>query len=399
MEYETPAQAIAISKEMKQHIPRVGAERVGVQTITIHQQRQELDSRFAIFHKIPDITQITNSKRSPPIRFTFPVRTFVRKSQRDLLRIPILSEQIKWLNSLPQILRSHFPQVEKSYVDENKLVYYDMPFYEGYRTITKLLFESKINAEHCLNFMRKILDFVFKYLYSITTGQVPNDYIKNLHLTRVKDRLTETIQRETSFKEIIDSQNIRIANTSFPNILSIISNIEKKPNTLTDLIPSKLVMIHGDLHFGNILVKYNEQTNELMDFILIDPGGFKNGGDIFYDMGKLWHSFHGLYDFLLMNEFNLNYQEEGEPCFDLRITKKEVLKEYEKINSQFTDLLLNYKQIKEEKNWELRTLFSEACHFCSMIPFHITNISKARAMYATGVRLLNECYNKLCSKL
>ena len=59
------------------------------------------------------------------------------------------------------------------------------------------------------------------------------------------------------------------------------------------MVPKSLYQIHGDLHFQNILVGDSSKN-----FILADPRGDKEGSDIFYDMGKLWHSFNGKYDLI-----------------------------------------------------------------------------------------------------
>lgn len=57
--------------------------------------------------------------------------------------------------------------------------------------------------------------------------------------------------------------------------------------------PQELVMIHGDFHFQNILI-----SDDYSDFVIADPRGELAGSDIFYDFGKLWHSFDGKYDLI-----------------------------------------------------------------------------------------------------
>jgi hypothetical protein len=51
--------------------------------------------------------------------------------------------------------------------------------------------------------------------------------------------------------------------------------------------------------------------------------------------------------------------------------------------------------VKEDPEWETKSLFAEACHFISMIPFHLENEKKAMAIYLQGVVLLNKVMERL----
>ena len=86
----------------------------------------------------------------------------------------------------------------------------------------------------------------------------------------------------------------------------MIDKISKSRELVDILTPKKTHMIHGDFHFDNILIDPNKTSN----FILIDTRGESKGFDYAYDLGKLWHSFHGMYGMIHKEEFDLKYRVE-----------------------------------------------------------------------------------------
>ena len=75
------------------------------------------------------------------------------------------------------------------------------------------------------------------------------------------------------------------------------------------LTPPRLWLIHGDLHLSNILMDLNSIDDPV--FKLIDPNVQLEGGDIAYDLGKLYHSFDGLYDFMDEGLLDIRIVEQG----------------------------------------------------------------------------------------
>jgi len=122
-------------------------------------------------------------------------------------------------------------------------------------------------------------------------------------------------------------------------------------------------------------------------FVLLDPRG-TNSYDVFYDLGKLFHSVHGKYD--LIREGLFSVEEKGSGIsfsFD-----KELGEKYSKI---YESLLTVLEKRCLEDNWMMKALFSEACHFSSVIPFQLVGDEKeevALACYLNGVVFLNEVY-------
>jgi hypothetical protein len=140
---------------------------------------------------------------------------------------------------------------------------------------------------------------------------------------------------------------------------------------------------HFDLHFANIFLDL-----ESNNFILIDPRGYEYC-DFYYDLGKLWHSVNGKYDFVAERRFTLSGRE-------FEIEKNGVYFEYEKIRGELPSLFTKYS--KESREDVMRKVeFAEAMHFSSLMPFFFDYDKReyrAIAAYYTGVMLLNEFNEK-----
>ena len=116
-------------------------------------------------------------------------------------------------------------------------------------------------------------------------------------------------------------------------------------------------------------------------FKFIDPrGSFGESGiygDDRYDIAKLLHSLHGGYDFLIHDMFSL--EREGQ---DIQLqqffpkSRGDILDVFQQVFGQTHDMK------------EIRTL--EGLLFLSMCPLHQDFPKRQVAMFATGLRILNE---------
>lgn len=166
--------------------------------------------------------------------------------------------------------------------------------------------------------------------------------------------------------------SISINHTTYKNFQVIWPDVKSYiENTLLNFTPT---LIHGDFCFSNIL--HNPDNNI---FTFIDPRGSfgKVGiyGDLRYDIAKLYHSVDGTYEALITDNFILKTIDID--SFELTIQNTlNVLDTFESVF--FTQY--DKKQIK----------ILQGCIFISMCTRHYDNNERQRAMYLTGVRLLNE---------
>jgi len=135
-------------------------------------------------------------------------------------------------------------------------------------------------------------------------------------------------------------------------------------------------LIHGDCCFSNIL--YGPEKNIIR---FIDPRGSFGPkglyGDIRYDVAKLYHSVDGMYEAFIMDKFKV------------------------KQNGNFYDIIVKddaeIDWAKQEFEWAFFPQFNikeikiiQGCIFIGMCARHYDSMERQRAMYLTGIRLLNE---------
>jgi hypothetical protein len=145
---------------------------------------------------------------------------------------------------------------------------------------------------------------------------------------------------------------------------------------MLDFTPS---LIHGDCCFSNILYGNDKQIIRF-----IDPRGSfgKEGiyGDIRYDVAKLYHSVDGTYESFINDRFEVttrgNLHDIILKGHMSRVETKHALDAFE--NKFFPHF--NKKQIK----------ILQGCIFIGMCARHYDSLERQRAMYLTGIRLLNE---------
>jgi choline kinase len=318
----------------------------------------------------------------------------VRKEDSSAYGMKKLSNEIKWLLTLPIELQQYFPKVIHYDVSPNN-VWYETTYYDT-PSLRRLLLTSEIEAQKALEILRNLIDFTFSKLYSKVSGKGDATWVYKLHIQRIEGRLLTTIQKSSVFDNIISAKTVNLDGKTYENISPLIREIKTRPKLIELLAPPVISIIHGDLHFQNFLVDLNRKTK--YNFILTDPRGELNGSDPCYDLGKLWHSFHGLYDFMHEDLFDVNVRVQGSNL-TARLEFEDIpaLSEYERIHESFPKWLNEYPPLREDPYWEMRTLFAEAAHFCSVMPFHLRmdNVEKrAIALYLTGVKLLNEFVEK-----
>jgi 5-methylthioribose kinase len=138
--------------------------------------------------------------------------------------------------------------------------------------------------------------------------------------------------------------------------------------------------IHGDFCMGNILYDVN---SKLLKFL--DPRGYFGKmsiyGDIKYDIAKLRHSFCSFYDFIVADLFKIIEPAEGQYFYNVYIDDYHRL-----IANKFDEVLI-------KKGYNLKLIkYVEALLFLSMASLHSNSLSRQKAMYVTGIRLLNETF-------
>ena len=121
---------------------------------------------------------------------------------------------------------------------------------------------------------------------------------------------------------------------------------------------------------------------------LIDPRGSFGKYDIYgdprYELAKLFHSVDGKYDFIINDQFRLNYDSD-KAIIKYKINDGLIKYDlYQAFIAVFSDVI--GKDIK-------KIHFIEALLFLSMIPLHGESESQQMVMLATGLDILNRVVN------
>ena len=140
--------------------------------------------------------------------------------------------------------------------------------------------------------------------------------------------------------------------------------------------------VHGDLCFSNIL--YSPDSGILK---FIDPRGQSDDGcnltSIQYDLAKLLHSFHGLYDFIVQDFFEILSHARNDFSFRVFSTSE---------SSNVSSIFLQ-EIVKVFPELSLRNLkLIEASLFFSMIPLHGDSRARQLAFLFRAIQILDDCH-------
>lgn len=143
--------------------------------------------------------------------------------------------------------------------------------------------------------------------------------------------------------------------------------------------------VHGDLCFSNIL--YSPDSGVLK---FIDPRGYSNSEqdltNIEYDLAKLLHSFHGLYDFIVQDFFEVQMIAKNEYSLKIYSTSQ---------SSHVSEIFLQ-EIVSAFPSVNLRNLqLIEASLFFSMIPLHSDSYERSLALLLRGIQIVDEISSPL----
>ncbi len=313
------------------------------------------------------------------------VMTVVRKESFTKRNIK-LAEEIRFLLELPDKWKIHFPEV-LSYQISDGSVSYEMPRYE-IPSLRRLILSEVFDSDDVLDWIDRILAFKFGEMYQTDKQPVPKDYIDAMHIQRISKRLQEAYDKSPVFRDIIPRENLIINEKEYKNIPISLCLLEQSVDLLDKCLPPYVSRWgHFDMHFANVLVDLRRDN-----FILVDPRGYEYC-DYYYDLGKMWHSAHGLYDLISERNFKL----EGEQgSYSYEFPESGIRQEFREIERKLPTLFRKYT--KESMVDTMRKVeFNEMCHFCSFMPFFFDydqREHRALISYLRGVQFVNRFEEK-----
>jgi hypothetical protein len=287
-----------------------------------------------------------------------------------------LLQEINYYNRLPKELTVYFPRMLESRLGKD--VSYTIEYY-GYKTLSEYLVFYEVPKTVWHQVLVKILS-IHKAFRSRAEQEVEPERVYDFYWNKTEKRLNERA-RLTAILPLLDADEVVINGMAHPGWQACRPAIQARIRHMADRCTTSV--IHGDLCCGNIL--YDPRTS-LIKFI--DPRGdfFEEGchGDPRYDMAKLLHSFHGGYDFILHEMYQLSVL--GESRYDLALLRSDSARDAEAVLFQL---------LASATGYAVRDLLTlEALLFLTMLPFHCDDGKRQTALYLRGLMLLKEAFGE-----
>lgn len=283
-----------------------------------------------------------------------------------------LLQEINYYHRLPKELTVYFPRMLESRL--GKEVSYTIEYY-GYKTLSEYLVFYEVPKTVWRQVLLKILA-IHKAFTSRGGGSIESDHAFEFYWGKTEQRLNDR-QGLSAVLPLLELEEVEINGKIYPGWKAAVTAIQ----TVLRRVAARCTtsVIHGDLCCSNIL--YDPRTS-LIKFI--DPRGefFEEGcyGDPRYDLAKLMHSFHGGYDFILHEMYQLTRLAEGR--YELVLLRSEGARKAEQ---------LLFELLEAIGGCELSdVLMIEAHLFLSMLPLHCDDPKRQTALYLRGLMLLQQ---------
>lgn len=280
-----------------------------------------------------------------------------------------LVDEINWYKNMPDELQIFSPRLISSSTTTDSASY-TLEYY-GYQSLADYFifnhFDEKV--------WQLIIDRLFEIagLFKKYTANVPFEFYDEIYQTKTLHRI-ENLCLDPFWGELFSAPSITINGEDYQGW----PTFKEKLPALTQYLyqNSAMTFLHGDLHPANILFDPHSRI-----FKFIDPrGNFGESsiyGDHNYDLAKLRHSFSGRYDFIVSDLFEIEHDGLNFTYQTYHDTEHESIADY-----------FDYALTRAGYDANIiKTI--EALLFISMIPLHSDAPLRQRAMFVTGIKLLN----------
>jgi dTDP-glucose pyrophosphorylase len=278
--------------------------------------------------------------------------------------------EINYYRQLPPDLAIFFPRlVDFSLRPED--VFLTLEYY-GYPTLSEIWVFEEYPPEYWRMIFRSLARIIECFgCYSVSLAPAASF---NFYWRKTCDRIEEFVQQSDAAREIVSAESLELNGQRLRGWPAVRDETERRVRAIAANTVGQI--IHGDLCFPNILY---DPLSRLFKFI--DPrGSFGESGlfgDPRYDVAKLFHSLDGGYDFLIHDMYA--WHQEG-----LRLNLHCFFPDSrETVMNLFLETFCRRHDFRE-----IRLI--EGLLFLSMCPLHPDHPRRQAAMFATGLRILNQ---------
>lgn len=301
-----------------------------------------------------------------------PVLSTLTKRSRDSEKF---INEINYLRLLPPDLAVLFPRVI-GYSTDWSDPWVEMEYY-GYPTLSEVfLFENVDPGVWYRVFLH--LSQIVQTTFGKHTRPISPAAIYEMYVGKTRRRLA-TMRCAPELAALVHHEGEVVINgKAMPNLVLLWNRIERDVQRLADTVRGSIV--HGDLCLSNILYDLRSRICKL-----IDPRGSFGDvgiyGDPRYDVAKLWHSVHGLYDFIVNDLFRVSL---AGTHIELSIRG----------TSAHRDIEDRFARVFFGASFEPREVqLISALLFASMPALHYDNPQRQLAMYARALQLFDEYFS------
>lgn len=281
-----------------------------------------------------------------------------------------LEDEINWYKNIPQELQVFTPRLLDYSITDDR-VEYSLEYY-GYQSLADYFVFNHFDEKVWRLVIERLFDIL--ELHKKYTTKIPFAFFDDMYRVKTLDRI-DILKKDNFWQTLFETETVTINGSEYqgwPHFENKLSQIIESLHQESDM-----TFLHGDLCLSNILFDPNSRI-----FKFIDPRGSFGTvsvyGDIKYDLAKLRHSFSGRYDFIVSDLFMVE-----ETLNDFSFDTFHDL-EHTHIATYFDDTLTKH-------GYNLNSIRAiEALLFISMIPLHSDAPLRQRAMFLTGVQLLNQ---------
>ncbi len=300
-----------------------------------------------------------------------PVLGTLTKRSRDSEKF---INEIHYLKLLPPKLAVFFPRVLDSSIAWSD-PWVEVEYY-GYPTLSEVFLFENVDPG--------VWQRIFEHLETIVTRHFgahpcppPVAAIRAMYLDKTRRRLTDMPCSPELARLLAYDGAVTVNGKAMPNLPALWPRIEDEVLKLQDSATGAI--IHGDLCLSNILYDLRSRICKL-----IDPRGSFGSvglfGDPRYDVAKLWHSVHGLYDFIVNDLFRVSLDG---TTIELSFRETEA---HRAIEARFASVFFPAYDRREIQ-------LISALLFASMPALHYDKPQRQLAMYVRALQLFDEVFS------
>ena len=276
----------------------------------------------------------------------------------------IINPEMKWFESIEG---TGFEKlVPKTYKMNKQNSGYGIEYYD-YLTLSEYITYYPLSDYSKKEMFKQVLETLLKIYKNNIVHKIE---FKNLFKKMLVDKTYKRIN-EWDRQDLVNRDKIVINNKEYMGLYPCLNKLLPHIDKICNETINYTTVIHGDVAFTNIL--FSPRT---LNFKLIDArGNFGIDtiyGDYRYDLAKLRHCYHGRYDEIVNN------------LFEIREEKNINIKFYKNVDYSL------YDDLMKDNNIDIDDVeLIEALLFISMIPLHSDYQDRQLAFFCQGIIFLN----------